>query len=53
LSHETFRLTKQAINDELSIHSHPSSRINDGKGRTVQQALLELKNHYMYSHHKT
>ena len=44
-------LTQIQVNDELKAHGHPKSRKNlDRSNRTLDQAKLELKNHYLSYH---
>jgi len=40
------------INSELKLHGHPQSRRDKRKkkGRTLQQAISELYNHYKNKH---
>lgn len=43
-------LNQTQINCELKIHGHPKSRRKNKQNRTLNEAKLELKNHYIQYH---
>ena len=50
LNRSNMFLTQAQLNNELKIHGHPKSRRLRNRGRTISQAELELKSHYLTYH---